>query len=56
MLRPGDEESYLVADGCLSMETKKKARTKLTKNTLCLRGRGTEIIQRTVLEIRCLDV
>lgn len=54
LLRLGDEESYLVADGGLSMETKRSQNK--TDNAMCLRGRGTEIIRKTVLEICLLNV
>lgn len=44
----------LVADGGLSMETKRSQDK--TDNTMRFRGRGTEVIQRTVLEICLLNV
>ena len=49
LLRPGDEESYLVVDGGLSMGTKRSQDK--TDNTMRFRGRGTEIIRRKVLEM-----
>lgn len=39
LLRPGDEESYLVADGCLSTETKRSQDKTDNKHTV-LKGQG----------------